>query len=32
MRPGLRAFLGTMLVAAFFLPAALVMGDEITQQ
>ena len=30
MRPGLRAFLGTMLALAFFLPAALVMGDEIT--
>ena len=30
MRPGLRAFLGTMLALALFLPAALVLGDEIT--
>ena len=31
MRPGLRAFLGTVLALALFFPAALVMGDEITQ-
>lgn len=31
MRPGLRAFLGTVLAMALFFAAALVMGDEITQ-
>jgi hypothetical protein len=31
MRPGLRAFLGTVLAMMFFSCAALVMGDEITQ-
>lgn len=31
MRPGLRAFLGTVLAIALFFAAALVMGDEITQ-
>jgi hypothetical protein len=31
MRPGLRAFLGTVLALALFFTAALVMGDELTQ-
>jgi hypothetical protein len=31
MRPGLRAFLGTVLGIALFFTAALVMGDEFTQ-
>jgi hypothetical protein len=31
MRPGLRAFLGTVLALALFFAAAFVMGDEITQ-
>ena len=31
MRPGLRAFLGTVFVMTLFLTAALVMGDEMTQ-
>ncbi len=31
MRPGLRAFLGTVLALTLFFTAALVMGDEITQ-